>query len=523
MLITRLSTIVSLIALGAATLLPDIASARAAGDMRPPSAPPEKSCASLLKVDLSRVAEAPTRILHADRLNAADGLPARCLVDGYVTPQVGFRLALPETGWNGKFIQIGSGGHGGTMSDSSCRDALRRRYACLVSDMGHIGTGIDTEWARGDWQARLDWGFRATHVVTVAGKAIVNLYYGKPPSRSYFSGCSTGGRQALQEIQKFPSDYDGVIAGAPPIRLSDLYLTFAWGIVANRDADWRMLLRKSDLDLLTTAALAKCDMDDGLQDGLISRPQRCSFRPSELACSKGKTLGCLTPPQVGAAEKIYAGPVGRDGKSGLGWGALPGSERQWQRYYLDADDGTPSYLFSLTRDGLRTLFSNPPLPEDWKLQDLNFQRDPSRFDMMQSLYDSGNPDLSRFQQNGGKLLMYIGLNDVSMPNVVIDYYEKVQRIAGGDARAFARLFLLPGVDHCIGGPGADTVDYLSYLEDWSERGIAPDRLVAVHDEKPSPGGTDKRYSRPVFPFPAYPYYDGRGDPSEAASFVRRNP
>jgi feruloyl esterase len=480
-------------------------------------------CNEIRKADFSGIKEAPTQIISTEYSERSGDKIAHCVVEGYVTPQVGFKIFLPDFGWNGKFIQIGSGGHGGVIFDSGCAAALQRGYACLVSDLGHKGMGLDTEWARGNLQARMDWGFRATHVATVAAKAIIQYYYGRLPSHSYFSGCSTGGRQALQEAQKFPWDYDGIIAGAPPIRLSDLYVTFAWGALANRDASGRMLLDRRDLDLLTKAALAKCDMDDGLRDGLIAQPQQCSFRPSELVCSEQRTSQCLTPAQIAAAEKIYSGPLDEEGKSLYGGGALPGSERQWERYYLDNISGELPYFFNLTGGGFRMLFSDPQLPVDWKLKSFDFEKDFKMLDVMQSIYDSSNPDLTRFMNAGGKLIMFIGLNDVSMPNAVIDYYRKVGKISGSKTNSFARLFLLPGVDHCGGGPGAGSVDYLTYLEDWVERQVPPSRLFAVHPGVGSRTGTGESvangFSRPVFPYPTYPKYDGKGDPSKSESFV----
>jgi feruloyl esterase len=278
-----------------------------------------------------------------------------------------------------------------------------------------------------------------------------------------------------------------------------------------------MLLTKPDLDLLNRASLAACDMDDGVRDGLVSRPQKCGFSPSRLLCRTGQSADCLTTAQVAAAEKIYAGPPDATGRPMYGSGVVPGSERLWARYYLDSDSGDLPYMFPLTRTGLGDLFFDPFQPHAWKGSDFNFAADYKRLDVMQALYDGSNPDFSRFAQAGGKAILYIGLGDPSMPDTVIDFFKKVERVAGGRAEAakFARLFLLPGVDHCSGGPGADQVDFLQYLDDWVDRGVKPDVLIAQHGV----GGAGS-FTRPVYPYPSYARYRGRGDPAKAESFER---
>jgi feruloyl esterase len=275
-------------------------------------------------------------------------------------------------------------------------------------------------------------------------------------------------------------------------------------------------------------------MDDGVRDGIISQPLNCRFRPEELACKKGSAAGCLNPMQVAAAQKIYSGPVDSAGQPMFGGGALPGSESGWSKYYLDDRQGQRAYMFPLTNNGMRYLFSSPELDADWSIEKFQFDSDYKRMDVMQALYDSSNPDLTRFRATGAKLIIYMGMNDISIPRSVINYYLKVERVMGGqeETRSFARLYLLPGVDHCGGGPGADTVDYLGYLEDWVERGTAPDRLVAYHlkgsngataleSYPPSPQVVE--FSRPVYPYPAFAKYSGHGDPKDANSFGPSEP
>jgi hypothetical protein len=499
------------------------------------------NCAALASADFSTVQDAPTQITEAVAVKASDALPGYCRVTGYVAPQVGIKLALPES-WNGKFIEMGCGGHCGYLSEeqlsASCGEALRKGYACIISDMGHKGTGGDGLWAYNNLQAIVDWGYRGPHVTALAGKAISQTFYQKPPAHSYFSGCSTGGRQALQEAQRFPWDFDGIIAGAPPIRLADLYVTFAWGQRATHDAAGKPLLSIADLKLLTDGALARCDLDDGVRDGIISNPFTCPFRAADLACKKGQTTGCLTPEKVQAAEMIYSGPVDGAGNSLFGAGAAPGSELgepelekyggDWGIYYLGTDQAPAAYA-DLTQEGLKYLFFSPAQSASWTMQQFDFDKDYKRLDVSQSLYDSSNPDLNRFKNAGGKLLIYQGLNDLSiLPQWIIRYYQNVERVMGGreQTQDFVRLFSLPGVEHCAGGSGADIVDYLTYLEDWVEQEKAPDRLIAAHLKKldwahpPTfpldPSNT--AFTRPVYPYPTKAKYRGHGDPDNAASF-----
>jgi hypothetical protein len=499
------------------------------------------NCKALESADFSGIQDAPTQITEAASVKASDALPGYCKVTGYVAPQVGIKLALPEH-WNSKLIEMGCGGHCGHLSDeglsASCREALRKGYACVISDMGHKGTGGDGLWAYNNLQAIVDWGYRGPHVTALAGKAITETFYQKPPDHSYFSGCSTGGRQALQEAQRFPWDFDGIIAGAPPIRLADLYVTFAWGQRATHDAAGKPLLSIADLKLLTDGALARCDLDDGVRDGIISNPFTCPFRAADLACKKGQTTGCLTPEKVQAAEQIYSGPVDVKGHSLFGAGAAPGSELgepeleksggDWGIYYLGTDQAPAAYS-ELTQEGLKYLFFSPAQSASWTIRQFDFDKDYKRLDVMQSLYDSSNPDLNRFKDAGGKMLIYHGLNDLSiLPQWIIKYYQNVERVMGGrdQTQDFVRLFSLPGVEHCAGGPGADTVDYLSYLENWVERGNAPGKLVAAHLKKvdrthPPSFPLDPvlvQFTRPVFPYPTKATYQGRDDPNDAASF-----
>ena len=508
-------------------------------------------CAALAVADFSQISDAPTQVISARPMTATQDLPAYCQLMGYVTPKVGIKLGLPSP-WNGKFMEMGCGAHCGVLDGNSlpwsCDSALRKGYACIVSDMGHRGTGGgDGLWAYGNLQAKFDWGIRATHVAALAGKAIAEHYYAQKPKKAYFMGCSTGGRQALQEAQHFPWDFDGLVAGAPPVDLSMLYMTFVWGIRATHNAAGKALLGSDELKRLTAAAVAKCDLDDGVKDGIIGDPLHCRFEPSELACKAGQTHDCLTPEQIEAAKKVYSGPMNSSGvKLSLGgplpgseYGTLAGSPHDWREAYTGVDGKSPGYE-GLATEGFRYLFFLPESGPKWRLSDFDFDSDYKRLGLMQSLYDSSNPDLREFKAAGGKMIIFQGLNDNSvLPRSTIDYYETVERIMGGQAATedFVRLFLLPGVGHCVGGDGAFDADYLSSLEAWVETSRAPDKLISSHvrledikfesaDDFPKlirrmeypldPSTVE--FSRPVYPYPTRATYLGHGDSKDAHSF-----
>jgi hypothetical protein len=498
----------------------------------------EVECEALGHEDFAGIQDAPTWITKVTLVGLRGGVPAHCQVEGYVASNVGIGLQLPVAHWNGKLIEVGCAANCGDLMWEGCNDPVRRGYACVTSDMGHKGTLIDSAWALKNLQAKVDWAYRATHVTLLAGKAISAHFYREVAKESYFMGCSTGGRQALQEAQRFPWDFDGIIAGAPPISLSTLYLTLAWSILATHDKDGKPLLDRANVKLLTDTAIARCDLDDGVKDGLIGDPRHCQFDPAELTCKGYQTENCLTPIQVDAVKKVYAGPKTSSGVRISRGGPMPGSEYghwneefggNWSRGFLGVN-GKPAPYEPLVISGLRYLFFDPAMGPNWTLSDLDFDRDYKRMGVMESLYDSGNPDLRDFKAAGGKLLMYQGTNDVAvLPQITEDYYETVERSMGGQSatQIFFRLFVLPGVEHCGGGDGADTVDYLSALEEWVEHGKAPDRLNAAHmrtEHSPmqmpafplDPG--DIQFTRPVYPYPTRAQYRGHGDTQDAASF-----
>lgn len=478
--------------------------------------------------DFGDLPDAPTQILTSQVAAARPGIPSYCAVEGYIAPQIEFHLRLPMQGWNGKFFQQGCGGMCGTVFfGEGCNAAIARGYACIVNNMGHTSTQVDTKWAVGNPQALIDFAWRATHLATVAGKAIVARAYGAPPTRSYFCGCSTGGRQALTEVQKFPEDYDGVIANAPA---GGMYaaLQLLWSVQANYRKDGTQILTFGDIDFLAERVMKTCDGLDGLVDGVINDPRQCHFEPATLRCADGATARCLTAEKIAAVQKIYEGP--HDSK-GHRWteGAEFGTEPRWKGEYVGDDRGPPHYE-GFMRDWFRRIGFAADPGKDWKITDFDWDRDPIRTRNGEALLGAWNPDIANFTDRGGKLLLIQGwTDDVVMPAPMIHYFENVQIMQGGPAKAAAnvRLFMVPGSYHCWRGPGADAIDTIGAIEDWVEKGQAPSRLVGYHPKKPNPTPIylfplkeqDVDFARPYFPWPATTRYSGKGDPTKADSFV----
>jgi hypothetical protein len=490
-------------------------------------------CTMLATADFSIVQDAPTHVTESKLVEAVDGAPARCRVQGYVLPQIGFQIDLPATGWNEKFIEIGCGGFCGSIEEKACKDPLRRGYACIASDMGHKGE--DGLWAYNNLQAKIDWGYRGPHVVAIAGKAIARQYYSQTPRKSYFAGCSTGGRQAMVEAQRFPWDFDGIIAGAPPINFTANSMAQLWASLAAKNRDGSALLNPASVALVHKAVLAQCDQDDGVRDGVVGNPRQCKFEPATLACKQGQKTDCLTGEQIAALKSIYAGPfVGTETISAGGF--MPGSELGWVDNYFAADGG-PGDLYSYDADKFRYAAFLPDAGPGWKPGDLNFHLDYKRLGIMESLYSATNPDLRQFKHNGGKLLVYQGWNDqLEPPAAIIDYYETAERVMGGRAatREFFRLFMIPGMNHCEDGEGAWIIDYLTYLEHWVEQGEAPERMIGAHPRLPDDPARAQQvidalrfplrsseiaFTRPVYPYPIRAKYKGTGDTADATNFV----
>ena len=498
--------------------------------------PVVQRCTGMRGTDLSDDPAILVRITEAAVARLAPDVPETCMLEGYVNATVGFKIALPLRDWNGKYLQGGCGGACGTTRLFWCDDPLRRGYACASTDMGHKGTTADWDWAANNLSAKADWGFRATHVMALAGKALTARFFGQDLKRSYYLGCSTGGRQALIEAQSFPWDFDGIIAGAPPLDDIGTAMQLAWTVRANMDEAGRPILEESSVRLLHDAVVKACDMNDGIKDGLIGDPRSCRFHIDSLRCRAGATSACLTDAQVEAARKIYSGPVddahrpiGRTG------GAMPGSELYWLGDYVYGNGREPQYL-PFIQNFMRYAAFDPPAGSRWTLAELNVARDSRRLGMNEFLFDATNPDLRRFKAAGGKLIGFQGWADTSVvPQQYVDYYETVTRTMGGPQQTqdFYRFYTVPGMRHCSAdGGGGDMIDFLTALENWVEQGRAPQVLIGANFDWGGPASRGPvfpldparvKFTRPAYLYPAVAVYKGKGDSRLAESFKPSQP
>lgn len=473
-------------------------------------------------------AKAPksTTITAAAVVAATDKAPAYCRVDGHVVlpdNQVNFRLGLPD-GWNGKFYFSGVGGLGGRIG--SLDKGLARGYASASTDTGH--TADDASW--GSNRAKeIDYGHRGTHVTAVASKAIAAAFYSKPVQHSYFEGCSNGGRQAFMEVQRYPNDFDGIIGGHPatgtPMQAGRAVVY--QHMLASPDN----LLTAATIELVSKATLAACDEQDGLKDGLISNPPACSFDVAALTCKSGDAADCLTPGQVTTVKKIYGGVKMKDGKT-FAYGFPVGHEggaTGWRAWIsgtnppLTKADGTLAYGpdrqpsgYGLMESNFRFLAVDDDDPNyNWKVFDID--RDLPRLKTMTDILSPLDPDLRPYKKHGGKLIAYHGWSDPGISAAgTAAYFEQMTKIVGGQRQAddFARLFMVPGMHHCGGGPGPNSFDMLPALEAWVEKGIAPQHIIA---SRTTEGKVER--TRPLCPHPQVATYKGNGSIDEAASFV----
>jgi feruloyl esterase len=470
-------------------------------------------------------------------VDAAGGQPAYCRIAGRIEPAVGFEVRLPRSGWNGKLLVTGCANLCGYVNSAGLAEGLARGYAVATTDMGHQGDPADARWALNNPQAEIDFGHRATHLTTRLAKALVAAYFGNAPEYAYFNGCSTGGRQGLVAAWRYPGDFDGIVAGAPFNQaLSVPHM--AWVLAANAGADGKPLLGAREFTWLAEAALADCDAGDGLPDGVIGDPERCRFDPAQLACgADGRAGRCLTAAQVNAATRIYAGPRNSAGQALVTYapgGAPVGSEPSWAASLLPRG-AAPAFFDFVVQNWSRHLAyePDPAGPGPWRF---DFDRDPQR--LRATVQVAGfRPELDAFRRRGGRLIVYHGWSDESlMPAHTLDYWRELGERLGGDAaRAeLARLYMVPGMGHCAGGPGFTAVDYLGALERWVEADEAPDELTAARvpatpvatpagaPAGPLPTGAVTA-RRPLYPYPDVAVYRGSGNPDSAGSFVRRSP
>lgn len=430
-------------------------------------------CEAIASEDFLKVEDAPATIFSAQTISGVDGSPSYCEVVGYAWRNVQFRVRLPAAGWNGKLVVLGTGGQAGSfMPDdpasptSSSGQALRQGYATATHNGGHISSFTDALWAYNNDSALLDYAYRAPHVAGLIARAVVRHAYGSAPRRVYFSGCSNGGREALQMAQKYPYDYDGIIAGAPSLRWSSLFFQLYW--LNNRTYGPNASLDEAALSTLHNFVIENCDNLDGKKDGILDDPRRCKVPLEIITCKPGENANCLSASQAKAAAEIYDGPRDRQGKSIAPSSAMPGSELTWRNYAIAASYPQSVFRFLTFTPAVGPAF----VPDEALLGDYA-----KRTGGSDGVLSADNPDLRKFRDNGGKLLSYMGWNDViGGVRDTLDYHATVERLMGGPQATldFYRLFMVPGMNHCSGG-GLE-VDWLSTLDAWVDKGKQPDRI-----------------------------------------------
>lgn len=451
-------------------------------------------------------------------------LPAFCRVAATLTPTpqslIGIEVWMPTTTWNKKFRGEGSGGSAGAFSFGPMATALRLGYATMSTDNGHKGS----LWTFAAEPEKVnDFGYRAYHESTLAAKSLIKAFYGAAPTYSYYVGCSQGGHHGLMEAQRFPDDFDGIVAGDPGHDWTHLMIAELWTGLVSHMKSQETDLPQAKLNLLTQKVLEACGDPVNGPLGFLAEPRRCAFDPAQLACKTGDAPDCLTAAQVEAVRLIYQGPINpRTGKQ-IYPGFVRASENAWRQVLVGPRrDGRPIPGGSSLEFFTNGVFMDP----NYDFQSFDFDSDAlftgvkeagSGLTYAEAL-DALDPDLKAFKNRGGKLIMYHGFADPFVtPQSSIDYYNRVTEEMNGLDRTvdFARLFMVPGMWHCSGGPGPSVFDPFTPLTEWVEQGVAPDRIIGTH---PSNAAGPIAFTRPLCPFPQEASYNGRGDTTDAANF-----
>ncbi|PWU13945.1 MAG: tannase/feruloyl esterase family alpha/beta hydrolase [Verrucomicrobia bacterium] len=467
--------------------------------------------------DLRNVRLPEVALESVKEAGAAEGkgqLKPHVELTGIIGGHIRFELLLPDE-WNGRFVMGGGGGFVGTVQNAA-RYTVNLGYATVGTDTGHQSAeGHMAGWALNDLEAKVNFGYLAVHRTAETAKALIRAYYTKEPERSYFIGCSRGGGQAMMEAQRFPQDFDGIVAGAPAFDwtgLASTMVSIAKVLYPDPAHLETNVVTKEALQKLQAGVLDQCDAQDGLKDGVIQDPAAAHF---ELAKVPG-----LTDEQRKAFESIYSGA--HNGKGLIYPGFAPAAEcvpEQWIAWItgpapqLLAKDHVPDLTFAFGTQIYKYLIFNDP---DWDYSKYDFSNFDKDTRLGASFLNANNPDLGRLKARNGKLIIWHGWADPALPaQGTINYYRHVME-RDTQAAAYCRLFMVPGCLHCGGGPGASEVDWLTAIVDWVEHGQAPDKLIASKKENGKVTMT-----RPVYPYPKVATYKGTGDVNSADSFSVR--
>ncbi len=463
------------------------------------------------------------------------GVPSFCRVVVMAAPtsdsEIKIEVWLPSVGWNGKLQGIGNGGFAGLIDYMQLGWAVSKGYAATATNTGHEGTPIDAAWALGHPEKVVDFGHRGIHEMTRVAKAAVHAFYGKNSQHSYFAGCSDGGREALMEAQRYPADYDGILAGAPANNWVSLLATSVWDTQA-LTLDHASFIPQAKIPLIADAVVEACDGLDGVHDGILNDPRQCHFDPAKIQCKAGEdTNKCLTAPQAAALKKIYAGPHDSHGHA-IFPGYLPGAENGeggWALWIVGPEPTknlTAFFGFGFFSD---MVYEDP----SWDYRTFTMEAGlKAAREKTASALNANETDLKAFKARGGKLILYHGWNDPAIPALsTVEYYDGVvAKMGKSTTDSFVRLYMVPGMQHCDNGPGADSFGQVGQLvfndaqhsvdaslEQWVEKGTAPSTIIAA---KYTPGDRNHpKMTRPLCAYPEAARYKGSGDTYDAANFV----
>jgi pimeloyl-ACP methyl ester carboxylesterase len=462
------------------------------------------------------------------------GLPAFCRVVGSLRPEpgsdIGFEVWLPANGWDGRFHGIGIGGFAGSIDYMTLSGALKAGQASAATDTGHKGSPQESEWAKVHPERVRDHGWRAVHMTTVAAKQLIAGFYGRGPDRSYFVGCSGGGRQGLIEASRYPEDYDGIVSGAPAAIWTDMALSMINAIQAQQAPDAG--IRPEQAKFLQAEVLNQCDAVDGQADGLVNDPRQCNFDVAKLACSASESPQCFKPAQIEALRKIVAGPHDSAGKKLANGYLLAGSESGtpvphlgWEGYLLMGGDGKTASEFlagGLLQNVIQQPFTTP--------ETFDFDTDPARVKAAVA------EDLERFFDRGGKLILWHGWADAAIPpEATLDLHKNILSSSGTKAADSVRLFMVPGLQHCFGGTGPDAFGQLgapqkgataernivSAMQSWVEDDRKPEQVIGLRDHAGFMGmpGPAAERQRLLCAHPATAVLKQGGNPDQASSYT----
>ncbi len=512
---------------------PMIAASAKLAPISPTIKPKLSSCAAITGLtDLAANPQYPTAIASSTDVPASGGNPEYCDVTGMIAPQTHFDLQLPVSTWQGRYLQNGCGGYCGTVNKQtfpSCDAQLGGDFAMATDDEGHVtaaGLGGGGLWAFNDQKLRNEYGYESEQALYEVSREIIRDYYGQLPNRSYYNGCSDGGREAMEMAERYPDDFDGIIAGAPEIIAGPLNAeNQTWDVRVNTDSGGNAILTDNKLPALHAAVIKACGHDDGTSDGIITDPQNCHFDPASIQCISSQSPSdpsCLTPAQVTVVREFYQGPADPRGRLLYPGGMPYGSEMGWSVFELPPSQNGGSVpttqsldYFGLSQPYLRYQLLSPgrlgPDPFQWKFDDAGFR---SMFPAADT-WDAMDTNLTAFYRHGGKLIMWQGAADNGIPpSGTVDYYDIMSRRMGAATARFSRLYLFPSVYHCGGGyANATTPDLIYPMVQWVEQGTAPSRLTIGY----APTNTTP-FTRPVYPYPFIPKYNGTGDQNSASSF-----